>query len=110
MGVFGRFREKVYVRPECAVKCAKGDQLTYAPRFGYVLTQPAAQVSEVGAPSHFKATTNERIHLMYKEAADFAKRLDKCARQVKAVETATTGALVFGANVNLNIADMCTAA
>ena len=50
-----------------------------------------SQVSEVGAPGHFKATNNDRINLMYKEAAEFARRLDKCSRQIKAVETATAG-------------------
>lgn len=44
---------------------------------------------------------------MYKEAAEFARRLDKCARQVKAVETATTGGITFYVNVKINIAEVC---
>ena len=49
------------------------------------------QVSEVSGPGHFKATSNDRVNLMYKEGCEFARRLDKCARQIKAVESATSG-------------------
>ena len=49
------------------------------------------QVSEVSGPGHFKATSNERVNLMYKEANDFARRLQKCCNQIKAVESATSG-------------------
>ena len=49
------------------------------------------QVSEVGGPGHFKATSNDRLKLMYKEGCEFARRLENCGRQIKAVESATAG-------------------
>ncbi|DBB16291.1 hypothetical protein WJX82_001953 [Trebouxia sp. C0006] len=52
------------------------------------------KVSEVGGPGHFKATSNDRVNLMYKEGCEFARRLDKCARQIKAVESATSAMLL----------------
>ncbi|DBA81765.1 hypothetical protein WJX77_003025 [Trebouxia sp. C0004] len=52
------------------------------------------KVSEVGGPGHFKPTSNDRVNLMYKEGCEFARRLDKCARQIKAVESATSAMLL----------------
>lgn len=52
------------------------------------------KVSEVSGPGHFKATSNDRVNLMYKEGCEFARRLDKCARQIKAVECATAAMLL----------------
>ena len=80
MGMFGRFREKA-----CAHLLVTFEVLDDC------LTYCNLQVSEVGHPGHFKATSNERVNLMYKEASEFARRLEKCSRQIKAVEAATAG-------------------
>ncbi|KAL3152190.1 hypothetical protein ABBQ32_001279 [Trebouxia sp. C0010 RCD-2024] len=53
------------------------------------------KVSEVSGPAgHFKATSNDRVNLMYKEAGEFARRLQKCSNQIKAVESATAALLL----------------
>ena len=81
---------------ECSVAFAKGYALTLLVAASQEIIGPKVvllQVSEVSHPGHFKSTSNERVSLMYKEASDFARRLDKCSRQIKAVEAATAGTL-----------------
>lgn len=86
MGVFGRFREKVLCRAAELWRFGQHVFVLFLAKVSLL-----SQVSEVGGPGHFKATSNDRVNFMYKEGCEFARRLDKCARQIKAVESATSG-------------------
>lgn len=87
VGFFGRFREKVRSAQRATCCPALQEPLTNN-RVQFTLLQ----VSEVSGPAgHFKATSNDRVNLMYKEAGEFARRLQKCSNQIKAVESATAG-------------------
>lgn len=78
---------------QCTTCCPVFQEPVYLRSYGVDFCDPV-QVSEVSGPAgHFKATTNERVNLMYKEAGEFARRLQKCSNQVKAVESATAGAI-----------------